>query len=307
MKSIAVTGATSMIGVALIKQCIQNNIQVLALIRPGTKRIDRLPVSDLITAINCDLDALNSVQINFTGIDIFYHIGWSYTDKEGRKSPELQERNVQYTLDAVRLAHKLGCKRFVGTGSQAEYGRVKSIIGPQTPVNPETAYGVAKYASGKLSQFECENLGIEHIWIRVFSVYGTNDNEGTLLTTFISKVQANEQMQLTKCEQIWDFLHEDDAGCALFLLGEKGNTGKIYCLGSGIRSSLLSFLETAKNIVNPLYQLSAGTLPYSEQQVMFLCADISSLTKDTGWQPVISFEEGIRKIYEKNQYSNTLL
>ena len=54
----------------------------------------------------------------------------------------MQEPNIQYTMDAVCLAKRLGCKLFVGAGSQAEYGRVDGKIGSNTPVNPEVAVWV---------------------------------------------------------------------------------------------------------------------------------------------------------------------
>ena len=48
MKRVAITGATSMIGVALIEECIKHEIQVLAIIRKGSTRLSRLPKSSYI-------------------------------------------------------------------------------------------------------------------------------------------------------------------------------------------------------------------------------------------------------------------
>ncbi|MCL2283504.1 MAG: hypothetical protein FWC26_09330 [Fibromonadales bacterium] len=58
MKTIALTGATSMIGIALIKQCILNGIKVTAFIRSNTSRLNRLPNSDLIKIVSCNLEVL---------------------------------------------------------------------------------------------------------------------------------------------------------------------------------------------------------------------------------------------------------
>ena len=135
------------------------------------RKIDRLPKSDLLTVIPCDFNSMRSVSVEGLSADVFYHIGWSYTDKAGRKSCEKQSLNIKYTFDAIALAAHLGCSRFIGTGSQAEYGRVNTMISPDTPVNPEDAYGISKYAAGKLSRIECERRGIEHIWVRGNSVY----------------------------------------------------------------------------------------------------------------------------------------
>lgn len=298
MKTIALTGASSMLGIALIFECLKNDVKVIAFIREDSPHIDRLPRSDYIKVIYCDITSLDNLNIGDLTADVFYHIGWTYTDKIGRYSPVLQERNIKYTLDAVHLSARLKCKRFIGTGSQAEYGRIDSIISPHTPVKPEIAYGVAKYAAGSLSRLECSNIGIDHIWVRVFSVYGTNDNEGTLLRTFISKAKNNEPMPLTSCEQIWDYLYEDDAGSALYAIGVYGHNKKVYCLGSGQPQKLSYYLNEIKNKINPNYKPCFGELSYTPNQVTYLCADISELVQDTGWSPKVQFAEGINRIID---------
>jgi nucleoside-diphosphate-sugar epimerase len=297
MKSIVLTGATSMIGIALIKQCIQNDIAVLALVRPESSRRKRVPASDLVTILECNLDGLASFNIPSKvtlPVDVFYHIGWDTTDKEGRNSCDKQLKNIKYTLDAVSFAQRLGCKRFIGTGSQAEYGNTSMPLNGSVPANPEIAYGVAKYAAGKFSKIECEKLNLEHIWVRILSVYGVNDNDDTLIKTFIDKCRNNQPMHLSACTHIWDYLYEDDAGQALLSIGKKGINGKIYCLGSELGRPLKEYVEVIKNLINVEYQPDYGKIPYAEKSIQYLCADISELTADTGWKPEISFEEGLK-------------
>jgi nucleoside-diphosphate-sugar epimerase len=77
-----------------------------------------------------------------------------------------------------------------------------------------------------------------------------------------------------------------------------GVDGKTYPLGSGMPRKLSSYLEALRNIVNPGCVLQFGKKNYYPHQPMYLCADISELTNDTGWKPKISFEEGIKKIIE---------
>jgi len=303
MNTIALTGATSMLGLALIKQCIQRAIKVIAFVRPNSSRLNRLPDSSLVTIINCSLDNLmnfDPLEEKFDKPEIFFHFGWEYTDKQGRYDCDKQLKNIFHTLAAVHLAEKLGCKRFIGAGSQAEYGRSLSNLTGTTPVDPEIAYGIAKYAAGKLSKIECEKLKLEHIWVRVLSVYGSNDNEDTLIKTFIHNCKNNYPMPLSPCTHIWDYLYEDDAGRAFLAIGEKGSNGKVYCLGNGVGKPLKEYLETINTIINPSYIPQYGKIPYVEKSVKQLCADISELTNDTGWKPEVEFEEGIRKIIAKS-------
>lgn len=111
---------------------------------------------------------------------------------ENSDNPILQEPNIKYTLDAVNLAKRLGCRKFIGAGSQAEYGKVDTVITPDTPVNPLTAYGMAKYSAGILSGKLCKQLELIHIWTMIFSVYGCYDREGTMINYAMDRFLKGE-------------------------------------------------------------------------------------------------------------------
>ena len=219
--TLAITGATSMLGVATIKNCILKNISVLAFVRKGSSKIERLPSSPLVKIVECDLAQMKDFDVDKLSADVFIHFGWAFTDKTGRNDVSKQLENVQYTIDAVHLAKRLGCRKFVGAGSQAEYGTPNIILKADTPVNPLVPYGVAKYAAGRLSAMECKKEGLEYNWVRILSVYGPHDNEGTLLKQLIYNAKDNIPMGLSGCEQIWDYLHEMMQERLLLLLQRK--------------------------------------------------------------------------------------
>lgn len=292
---IAITGATSMLGVATIKQCIQRNISILAFVRKNSTNITRLPDSVLVKVVECDLSEMSDFDISGLSADVFIHFGWAFTDKAGRNDVLKQLENVQFTIDAVHLAKKLGCHKFVGAGSQAEYGTPNIILKADTPVNPLVPYGVAKYAAGRLSAMECKKEGLEYNWVRILSIYGPHDNEGTLLKQLIYNAKNNIPMGLSGCEQIWDYLHEDDAGAAFVAVAKKGVDGKIYPLGSGVGRPLKESVQDVISVVNPDYEPEFGKYPYSSTQPMYLVADESELYFDTGWKPKLNFIEGIEK------------
>jgi nucleoside-diphosphate-sugar epimerase len=297
MKAIVLTGATSMVGIALVKQCIQNNIMVFALVRPNSNKLDLIPNSNLIKVLDCDLEELSIYKKFDVPKDCtFYHIGWCDNDKKGRGSCDKQLRNVRYTLDAVHLAQKLGCTLFIGIGSQEEYGLVSKPLTGLTPCCPITPTGIAKYAAGIFSRIESKNKNIEHIWVRLLSTYGVNDHDDRLIKTFIKKCKSNIVMELSCCSHIWDYLFEDDVGKALIKIGQKGHAGKVYPLGSGVSRPLKDYLEIIKNKINPNYEPEYGKKLYGEDSIRYLGADISELTADTGWKPKISFEKGIEEV-----------
>lgn len=299
MKRIVVDGATSMLGLAVINECISKKIEVLAIARKDSKRLDRLPVSEYVKVITCNQERIAELKTEYLEkYNVYYHFAWSNTLTEQRRDVELQEPNIKYTFDAIHLADRLGCSRFIGAGSQAEYGRISGVIGPETPANPEVAYGIAKYAAGKMAMILCESLGMECIWTRTFSVYGIGDNYTTLIMYTIDKLLKGEKPSFTKAEQQWDYLFSKDAGAAFRLIGEKGKNGKAYCIGSGKNRPLREYIHILRDTINPELELGIGELEYAPLQVMNLQVDICELKEDTGFEPNYSFEKGIMETIE---------
>lgn len=291
-----ITGATGMLGLALTRLCLAAGVPVLAIVRPGSPRLRRLPDHPLLTVLECPVSGLLSLAGAPQGAyGVFYHLAWEGTFGAARDDARLQHRNMGYTLDAVELAARLGCFAFVGAGSQAEYGRVGGPLSPDTPVRPETGYGMAKYAAGRLSALLSRQLGIRHVWARILSVYGPGDGEGTLVMSVIQKLLRGERPSCTAGGQLWDYLYCDDAAEALRRMGERGRDGAVYPLGSGTVRPLAHYISLIRDAVDPALPVGLGELPYPPGQVMHLEADLSPLTRDTGFTPAISFEEGIRR------------
>ncbi|MDY3017348.1 MAG: NAD(P)-dependent oxidoreductase [Blautia sp.] len=296
MQRIIVTGATSMIGAALIKECIKKGIEVYAVIRASSGKKMRLPESEKLHMVDCSLEELEALPQKITEkCDTFYHIAWGNTGENRNSSTELQSRNIAYTLAAVKAAYALGCRRFIGAGSQAEYGPMDvDKISPDSPVNPTTPYGAAKLASGHLARMFCKELGMECIWPRIFSVYGIYEKETTMVASGLRKMLAGEKTSFTPALQRWDYLFSADAGRAYYLIGEKGKDGAVYCVGSGKAAPLKDYIEIMAELTGA-EETGIGARPYPAGAVMNLCADISSLTADTGFVPEYTFREGIRE------------
>ena len=294
MKAIAVTGATSMIGTALVRCAIKQGINVLCIVRKDSARLGNLPESSLVKVQYCNADEYSQLAPDGQ-YDVFYHLAWDKAIGAARDDVDAQILNIQYTMDVVRLAKRLGCKKFIGAGSQAEYGTVSEPLKPETPVNPVSGYGIAKYTAGKLSRLLCAQLDMQFNWIRILSVFGPLDASHMLIMYTISELLAGRSPEFTKCEQVWDYLYCDDAAEALLAIGSSGIDGKVYPLGSGNGKRLSEYLESIRDIIAPGIELQFGKKEYYPHQPMFLCADISELTNDTGWKPEIAFEEGIKR------------
>lgn len=297
INSVIITGATGAIGTALINELILKDIEILVLTRKDSKRNNVIPIHKNIKIKYCSLEQYKELR-NDTGkkYDVFFHFAWMGTNGDKRNDMYMQIDNIKFALDAVELAKRFGCHTFIGAGSQAEYGRVNSKLKSDTQTFPETGYGYAKLCAGQMTRDYAKKLNLRHMWVRVLSVYGPNDGDNTMIMSTISKLKKGIVPQFTKGEQIWDYLYSKDAAKAFFLLAKRGIDGKVYVLGSGKARPLSEYIHDIQNIIAPNIEIKLGSIPYSEKQVMYLCADIEEIKKDCGFEPSVSFIEGIENI-----------
>ncbi len=292
MKRILITGATGMIGSAIVREALKQGYDITCIVRKDSNRIKNIPQDFRVHIVNCDISDYKTLELGGT-FDVLIHLAWDKTSVGGRDDVDCQLKNIEYTLDAVRLAKLCGCSVFIGAGSQAEYGVQTVPLTPDLPVKPESGYGIAKYTAGKLSALLCKQLGIRFNWLRILSVYGPNDGENTLISYCVRELKAGRSPEFTKCEQIWDYLHCDDAARAFLAVAEKGMDGKFYPLGSGHGRKLKDYLIDLQQQIAPAVPLLFGKKEYYPHQPMYLVADVSELEKDTGWKPEIGFAKGI--------------
>lgn len=297
IQTAVVTGPTGAIGIALCEKLLRENVTVYAVCRPGSSRIKDLPKATALHVVECDAKELATLPQKMEGVsaDAFFHFAWAHTIGQGRNDMPAQIENIQSTIDAVRAAKALGCQVFLGAGSQAEYGRVEGLLKSDTPAFPENGYGMAKLCAGQMSRVEAKALDIDHVWVRILSVYGPHDGPMTMISGTIRKLLAGERPALTAGVQRWDYLYAGDAADAFYLAACHGRNGAVYPLGSGQAMPLKDYIIQMRDAIDPALPLGLGEVPYGPLQVMHLQADISALQADTGFAPKTPFAEGIRR------------
>lgn len=297
IQTAVVTGPTGAIGITLCEKLLRENVTVYAVCRPGSSRIKDLPKAAALHVVECDAKELATLPQKMEGVsvDAFFHFAWAHTIGQGRNDMPAQIENIQSTIDAVRAAKALGCRVFLGAGSQAEYGRVEGLLKSDTPAFPENGYGMAKLCAGQMSRVEAKALDIDHVWVRILSVYGPHDGPMTMISGTIRKLLAGERPALTAGIQRWDYLYAGDAADAFYLAACHGRNGAVYPLGSGQAMPLKDYIIQMRDAIDPALPLGLGEVPYGPLQVMHLQADISALQADTGFAPKTPFAEGIRR------------
>lgn len=297
IKSAIITGATGSIGIKLLDLLAESGIRMLLISHPGSPMNRHLSTVPNASVSLCGLEGLNEMPVS-TNWDAFFHLGWIGSESIAARSEIAKQRiSIACTLDAVELAGRAGCKVFVGAGSQAEYGRLPDgVARADSPVEPIEAYGVAKYAAGRLAGMRCRQLGMRFCWARILSIFGEYCRPVTLIMYAIDSLLQGKSPAFTRCEQIWDYLYTGDCAEALFNIARSGSDGAVYPLGGGKPRPLLEYLEEIRYLVNPEIEMRYGALPYPPGQIMRMTADMEPLLRDTGYSPYTSFSDAIRAI-----------
>ena len=289
-----VTGAAGFIGANLTEQLIKKGYKVIAVVRPDSlhnNRISELSSNDL-TMIPLEMENISSlpalVENYDPGLfDTFYHLALH----GGRNNRDIQQKNIADSMKALEAAAQLNCKRFVCTGSQAEYGAIRDqLITEDLLPDPFSAYGAAKVAICHLTRVRAAQLGLEWVWGRIFSVIGRYEPNGRMLPDLIRKMKQGESMILSSCEQNWDYLDAQDAANALIALGERGKNGEIYNIANGEYHKLKYFTEIIRRQYGPTLSILYGNDP---DPFVSLQPSVEKIQKDTGWKAEIRFEESL--------------
>lgn len=292
-----VTGASGFLGSAVILNILESGGSVTALVRKNSPHRSRLKKHERLIVVEGDLDNIASSKQALAQLspDVFYHLAWDGVGNIYRNDP-IQLSNIHKTLETIRLSSEIGCRRWIGAGSQAEYGPLNRCITENDRLEPTTLYGAAKASACLLAQVAGKQNGIETAWARVFSTYGPGDNSGWMLVDVIRQLLNGQRPALTLGEQLWDYLYVDDAVNAFVTMGTVARLTGIYNLGSGKSSSIREIVEKVRDMIDPALPLGFGKIPYRHDQVMHLEADISKLTEATGWHPHVTLEAGLKKL-----------
>lgn len=300
MSRIFMTGATGFLGASVLRQLLEldDSLEVAVLIRPEARtwRIEDQLKSDRVIAVEGRFEELDSYRkpMRFFAPHTVAHLGWSGVAGSARNEPGQVDINIQGTVDLSRVALEAGAGRWIGLGSQAEYGPSAKPLDEKAPTHPTTLYGAAKLSCYHLTRTICQQAGVQHAWIRVFSLYGPRDNPDWLIPFVIRKLLQGESPKLTSGSQLWDYLFIEDAAQAVARMILSQAEG-VFNLGSGYPLPIRSFVEQVRDLIDPEFPLNFGEMPFRPDQVMFLSAKNDAIRAAVNWSPSTSIPEGLRQ------------
>lgn len=283
---VLVTGATGLIGRETAIALGRSGHDVVALSRRGT------PIEGSNETIAADLldPAAICRAVDGARAEALVHLAWY--DGPGRMGAVENLDWVAATIGLVRAFAAAGGRRVVAAGSCAEYDwRDDGPFTEDSPLRPQSIYGVAKARTGQMLTEAALALGLSIVWPRIFFVYGPREPEGRLLGDLIAGLRARREVPCTDGIQERDFLATPDIAAALVHLLEVSAEGPVN-VASGQSIPVRDLITAAAEALGApdLIRLGARARPVDDPTRILANTDrLASL----GFRPKFDLAEGM--------------
>lgn len=241
-----------------------------------------------------DIRALAPEDSLFKGVDrVFHFAGIGDIVPSVERPMEYMSINVQGTVHVLEGARAAGISKFVYAASSSCYGLADVPTTEDHPIRPMYPYALSKYQGEQAALHWHQIYKLPVNSVRIFNAYGlrvrTTGAYGAVFGVFLKQKLAGKPFTVVgDGTQGRDFVYVTDVARAFFLASETERNGRIYNLGCG-----------KPQPVNRLVELLGGEVTYIPKrpgEPQFTWADNTRLTSELGWQPEISFEEGVGRM-----------
>jgi nucleoside-diphosphate-sugar epimerase len=297
-RRVLVTGGTGFIGSHLIRALVAAGAQTHALVRPA--REAALPVEDRVHAHPCDLIDAGAVAAAVAAADpeqVFHLAAYGTT---GRQSDRARIARVNIA-GTTHLWDALGprVRRFVQTGTCAEYGAVSGPIAESYACQPRSLYPATLHAAVTMSQARGYESGREVVILRPFGPYGPGDRPERLIPYVIGRLLAGERADVSSGVQVRDYSHVDDHVTAMLLAGARPlpSPVAVYNVASGRPITVRALLETIAEEIggDAPRRLAFGARALGAHEPQEMYADVSAIGRDLGFRARIELRDGLRR------------
>lgn len=219
------------------------------------------------------------------------HLAWDTTPGAFWSTPE-NACWVEASLALLRALADCGGERAVIAGTCAEYAWADEIhcVEDETPLEPATRYGASKHALRLAAERHAAETGMALAWGRVFFVFGPHEHPARLVSSVASALVRGEPAELSRGDQVRDFLYSEDLAAAFVALLASGVEGPVN-LASGEPTPIRALAEALAAAAGRPDLLRFGARPARRGEPAALTADVRRLREDVGWAPPRTLRE----------------
>ncbi len=272
---VLVTGATGFIGNYVIEELLKYNHEIIATSRSREKVSDK-SWRKKVTYIECDLDSEQDFARLFDFPELVIHLSWD--GLPNYSSLYHFEKNLSVSYSFLKNLIQSGIKNVVILGTCFEYGMQSGCLSEEMISEPVTAYGLAKDTLRKFLQELQKQYDFNYRWIRLFYVYGKNQNRNSLVSQIEAAIKNNDEVfNMSGGEQIRDYLPVEKAAEYIVKISLQNKKNGIINCCSNEPVSVRKFVEDYLDNRNYNMKLNLGHYPYADYEPLAFWGDNSKL------------------------------
>lgn len=301
MKSAIITGSTGLVGEAVCKELSKNNIQLLMLGRANLSR-EKIKAkfgsnSNYISLNMKDIyklnDLIKEINFNYKNDCIFYNFAWEGERSLADGGFENQLKNSIFATEALKIAKKIGCSKFINCGSFQETVAEDILNTKSNKIITQENYTIAKIVSRDMCKILAYLEKIDYIHTRLSIPIDLTLKKGGYISSVIKKIINKSNFEKPTNKNYFDFVALEDVANAYLQIGLKGKNKADYYIGNAKPLKLDEFFQY---IHDYLYRKTSCKNPFNSYAETF---KIDEIKKDTGFVPLISLEKMIERFSKK--------
>ena len=310
--TVAVTGAEGFIGSHLVEELVRrgHRVRAMALYNMWSSSgwLETLPddVRASVDVVFGDVRDLASAVELIDGAEVVYHLAAIGSVPYSYRVPRtFMENNSMGTLNVLEAARACRTPRVVHTSTSETYGTARTVpISETHPLQAQSPYAASKIAGDKLAESYHLSFALPVVTLRPFNTYGPRQSTRAVIPQIITQLGSGARtIMLGALAPSRDFSYVTDTVAAFIsvgtapasaVLGEVGDCGPGDAVSIGDRAAeRVSLTGASADITEDPQRLRP-----KDSEVMRLVCDATRLRERTGWQPLVTRSEGLRRTIE---------
>ncbi len=325
-RPVFVTGADGFVGSHLVDTLLEHGADVHAFIRATSSgELQNLRhVGDQITVHRGDLRDAHSVRLALESLSdrsdilIFHLAAQAHVGESWERPYETVDTNIKGTLNLLQACVDLDLDiaKFDTAGTSEEYGNVdpehednhdfeddgRVILSERSPVNPKSVYATTKLAADFLTMNYYDAYDLPTVTTRMFNNYGPRQNPRYITGTIITQALEREIVELGNLTPKRDLCYVADGVRGHLHVALEGSPGEQYVYGYGENISMREWANLILAVgsdhgywEHPEIVQDEDRFRPGDSDVEELLVGYEKLHAETGWEPEVSWREGVRR------------
>jgi nucleoside-diphosphate-sugar epimerase len=304
MRRVLITGATGFVGSHVARRLVRLGFDVHVFCRLTSDFRRLADVTHEITKHVVDLNGRDGLKRQVEAVRPDHVVHLAAAAMHGgiaRPVDEIIKTNLLGTVNLLDACDDVSYRCFVNTGDAFEYGPQRGPLEESLPCQPDSIHSVTKLGSTLYGQSIARRGSKPVVTLRLFSVFGPQDDPRTLMSVLVEKAVARAPLALSRPEIVRDYVHVHDvAELYLAVIREPAKVqGEIFNAGTGRVTTIGELVEMVLQYSQSKGEARWNAYPAAAQDSARWQADMTKTFAAFSWRPRITVEQGLRSLIQE--------